>query len=249
MPRSSFVGGNWKCNGTCNSVSSLTQSLSTTTSNIVGAEVVVAPSTLHLPFVFKNIRGPIQVCAQNISSTGSGAFTGEISAEMLHDFGIRWVILGHSERRKFYHESDELIGEKVRYALLKKLSVIACVGESLEERKNDETTNVVTRQLKAISDNVSDWSRVVIAYEPVWAIGTGEVATPEQAQTVHETLREWISKEVSSSVAEDVRIIYGGSVKPGNSKLLFEKADIDGFLVGGASLKAEDFAAIIKSTL
>ncbi|OAY81267.1 Triosephosphate isomerase, cytosolic [Ananas comosus] len=165
---------------------------------------------------------------------------------MLVNLGIPWVILGHSERRLLLGESNELIGDKVAYALSQGLKVIACVGETLEQREADATMDVVAAQTKAIADRISDWTNVVVAYEPVWAIGTGKVATPAQAQEVHTSLRKWLATNVSSQVAESTRIIYGGSVTGGNCKELAAQPDVDGFLVGGASLKAE-FVDIIKS--
>ncbi|VFQ80372.1 unnamed protein product [Cuscuta campestris] len=165
---------------------------------------------------------------------------------MLVNLDIPWVILGHSERRLILGESNEFIGDKVAYALSQGLKVIACVGETLEQREAGTTMVVVAAQTKAIADKVSDWSKVVIAYEPVWAIGTGKVATPAQAQEVHAELRKWLESNVSSDVASSTRIIYGGSVSGANCKELAAKPDVDGFLVGGASLKPE-FIDIIKS--
>lgn len=176
----------------------------------------------------------------------TGAYTGEIAADMIADNGIDWVITGHSERRTIFKESDELVAEKTEYAISKGISVIACIGELLEEREAGNTMKVNERQLTAIAAKVSDWSKVVVAYEPVWAIGTGKVATPAQAQEVHKALRSWLAANVSAEVAEATRIIYGGSVKPKNSDELAGQPDIDGFLVGGASLKP-DFIAVIDS--
>ncbi|KAI4898144.1 hypothetical protein NFI96_005003 [Prochilodus magdalenae] len=167
------------------------------------------------------------------------AFTGEISPAMIKDCGVDWVILSHSERRHVFGESDELIGQKVAHALESDLGVIACIGEKLKEREAGTTEEVVSSQTKVIADNVSDWGKVVLAYEPVWAIGTGKTATPEQAQEVHEKLRAWIRENVSETVGVSVRIIYGGSVTGANCKELAVQADVDGFLVGGASLKPE----------
>lgn len=246
MDRKAFIGGNWKCTGTLASVKGLVADLN---KEAVPAhvDVVVAPSPLHVPLVQSTLMKDYSISAQNCSRTGKGAFTGEISAEQLKDFGLQWVILGHSERRAYYGETEKVVGEKVGIAMKADLNVIACVGETLDERKADETMNVVINQMKPIVEGVTEWSRVVIAYEPVWAIGTGLVATPEQAQDVHDKLRQWLSKNVSEDVAKSVRIIYGGSVKPTNSAQLIKQQDIDGFLVGGASLKAPDFAAIFNS--
>lgn len=187
-----------------------------------------------------------KVAAQNVHNVASGAFTGEISADMVVDLGISWTILGHSERRHKFGESDELIGQKVKYSLAKGLKVIGCIGETLGEREAERTLEVNKRQLKAIADNVDNWDNVVIAYEPVWAIGTGQVATPEQAQEVHHSLRKWLEAEVGADVASKLRILYGGSVNAKNCQDLAKRADIDGFLVGGASLKPE-FSDIINA--
>lgn len=165
---------------------------------------------------------------------------------MIKDCGVEWVILGHSERRHVFGESDELIGQKVAHALEGGLGVIACIGEKLDEREAGITEKVVFAQTKAIADNVKDWSKVVLAYEPVWAIGTGKTASPQQAQEVHDKLRQWMKTNVSEAVASSVRIIYGGSVTGGTCKELGSQKDVDGFLVGGASLKPE-FVDIINA--
>jgi len=202
-------------------------------------EVVVSPPFVYLDIVHKALRKDIGVAGQNCYHAASGAYTGEISPEMLKDIGVEWVILGHSERREYFKESDDFIGQKVDHALKAGVKVIACIGEKLEEREADQTTAVVVRQLEAISKHVSDWTDVVIAYEPVWAIGTGKVATPYQAQEVHVSIRTWLQENVSASVAESTRIIYGGSVNGANAHAIGQEEDVDGFLVGGASLKPE----------
>ena len=191
----------------------------------------------------------IQVSAQNCWHEDKGAFTGEVSAAMLKDVGLPWVILGHSERRHIFSESDELIGKKTAAALKHGVHVILCVGELLEEREKNLTEKVIQSQMSAVLPFISkdDWAKIVIAYEPVWAIGTGKVATPIQAQEAHAILRKWLIDNVSSTVSSATRIIYGGSVKPDNCVELSKKPDIDGFLVGGASLVAEQFLAIVNS--
>lgn len=181
-----------------------------------------------------------------MSQFKNGAYTGEHSAEMLVDAHIPWVILGHSERRHVFGESDVAIGDKCKVALEHKLKVIACIGEKLDERESGKTQAVNERQLNAIREKVTDWSDVVIAYEPVWAIGTGKTASPEQAQEVHDQLRGWLKKNVSADAANKTRILYGGSVTEKNAAELIMKRDVDGFLVGGAALK-EAFADIIKA--
>ncbi|KAI5079475.1 hypothetical protein GOP47_0004954 [Adiantum capillus-veneris] len=241
-----FVGGNWKCNGTKDSIAKLVGDLN-------GAkleddvEIIVAPPFVYISQVKDTLTAPIQISAQNSWSGKGGAFTGEISAEQLKDTGCEWVILGHSERRHVIGETNEFIGKKAAYALSQNLKVIACVGEKLEEREAGKTFNVCFEQLKAFADAVPSWDNIVIAYEPVWAIGTGKVATPLQAQEVHAVIRGWMGKNVSSEAAKAVRIIYGGSVNGANCEELAKKEDIDGFLVGGASLKGPEFATICNS--
>ncbi|KAK1299134.1 hypothetical protein QJS10_CPB14g00611 [Acorus calamus] len=247
MGRKFFVGGNWKCNGTTEEVKKIVSTLNEAevpSGDVV--EVVVSPPFVFLPLVKSSLRPDFHVAAQNCWVKKGGAFTGEISAEMLVNLGIPWVILGHSERRLILSEANEFVADKVAYALGQGLKVIACVGETLEQRESGSTMEVVAAQTKAIAEKVSKWSDVVLAYEPVWAIGTGKVATPAQAQEVHFELRKWLKENVSAEVAETTRIIYGGSVNGANCKVLAMQPDVDGFLVGGASLKAE-FVDIIKS--
>ncbi|XP_077232719.1 triosephosphate isomerase [Tasmannia lanceolata] len=247
MARKFFVGGNWKCNGTTEEVKKIVTTLNEAevpSEEIV--EVVVSPPFVFLPLVKSLLRSDFHVSAQNCWVRKGGAFTGEISAEMLVNLGIPWVILGHSERRLILIEANEFVGDKVAYALSQGLKVIACVGETLEQRESGSTMAIVSAQTKEIADRVSNWANVVIAYEPVWAIGTGKVATPAQAQEVHAELRKWLHGNVGAEVAATTRIIYGGSVNGGNCKELAAQPDVDGFLVGGASLKAE-FIDIIKS--
>lgn len=213
-----------------------------------GVQVVCGAPTAYLTYAQSKITNPsIHVAAQNCYKVGKGAFTGETAPEMLKDLEINWVILGHSERRHVFGEGDELIGEKIKHALAVGLNIIPCIGEKLEEREADKTEEVIFNQMAHIAKNVSDWSKVVLAYEPVWAIGTGKVATPDQAQDIHDKLRKWIKENVSADVAKEVRILYGGSVNGKNCKDLASKEDIDGFLVGGASLKPE-FSDIINAT-
>jgi len=210
-------------------------------------EVVVAPPSIYLESVSQSLRKDFSVSAQNCCSESKGAFTGEISAEMIKDCGFNWVILGHSERRDIFGESDELVSKKVAHSLEVGLSVIACIGEHLAEREAGKTLEVVSKQMKALAEKIKDWTKVVVAYEPIWAIGTGKVATPEQAQEVHLELRNWLAKNVSEQVANETRILYGGSVNGQNCVELAKKPDVDGFLVGGASLKGNEFGTIINS--
>jgi len=211
-------------------------------------EVVIAPPALYLIPLKSLLREEIQVAAQNCYYKSTGAFTGEISPTQLADAGIPYVILGHSERRTLFYETSEVVGSKTRAALDASLKVILCCGETLAEREGGKTTEVVNEQLQAVVNILGDaayWSNIVIAYEPVWAIGTGKVATAAQAQEAHADIRQFLTKHVSESVAEKTRIIYGGSVTAANCKEIAAKPDVDGFLVGGASLKAE-FVDIIN---
>ncbi|XP_073288340.1 triosephosphate isomerase, cytosolic-like [Primulina huaijiensis] len=247
MGRKFIVGGNWKCNGTTEEVKRIVSMLNAAEvphEDVV--EVVVSPPFVFLPIVKNLLRPDFYVGAQNCWVKKGGAYTGEVSAEMLVNLNIPWVILGHSERRALLAESNEFVGSKVAYALGQSLKVIACVGETLEQREAGSTLDVVAAQTKAIAEQIADWTNVVLAYEPVWAIGTGKVATPDQAQEVHYELRKWLQANVSSEVAASTRIMYGGSVNGGNCKELAAKPDVDGFLVGGASLKPE-FIDIIKA--
>jgi len=216
-------------------------------------EVVVAPSFLHIPMVKGSLRKDVAVSAQNVAlHSGFGAFTGETSAEMLKDAGVDWAIVGHSERREGFGmmgESNELVADKTKVAISQGLKVIACVGEKLADREGGKTMDVLNAQLQSLAKKLTsdDWAKVVIAYEPVWAIGTGKTASPQQAQETHKGIRQWLSKNVAAELAESVRIIYGGSVKGSNAQQLISEPDIDGFLVGGASL-SQDFVAIINAS-
>jgi len=213
-------------------------------------EVVIAPPALYLIPIIDLLRKDVKVAAQNCYSKTSGAFTGEISPPQLVDAGIPYVILGHSERRTLFGETSAIVAGKTRAALDAGLRVILCVGETLAEREAGRTQQVVEEQLQAVITLLSpdDWSRIVIAYEPVWAIGTGKVATAAQAQEVHADTRRYLSPAVSPAVAENTRIIYGGSVTAANCKELSLQPDVDGFLVGGASLKPE-FVNIVNAKL
>jgi len=248
MGRKFIVGGNWKCNGTSEQVKKIVEHLNAAELPSVPdlVDVVIAPPFVYLPYTKDLLRKDVEVAAQNAWVRKGGAYTGEISCEMLVNLQVPWVILGHSERRSLLNESNEFVADKVSYALENGLKVIACVGETLEQRESGETMTVVAAQIKAIAEKVKSWENIVLAYEPVWAIGTGKVATPEQAQETHAEIRKWISEHVSADVASAVRIQYGGSVSGSNCKDLAKLPDVDGFLVGGASLKPE-FTDIIES--
>lgn len=241
-----FVGGNWKCNGTKESISKLVSDLNSVKLE-ADVDVVVSPPFVYIDQVKNSLTDRIEISGQNSWIGKGGAFTGEISVEQLKDIGCTWVILGHSERRHVIGEDDSFIGKKAAYALSQDLKVMACIGEKLEERESGKTFDVCSQQMKALADNISNWDNVVIAYEPVWAIGTGKVASPQQAQEVHVAVRDWLKKNVSAEVASKTRIIYGGSVNGGNCAELAKEEDIDGFLVGGASLKGPEFATIVNS--
>nr|P00941.1 RecName: Full=Triosephosphate isomerase; Short=TIM; AltName: Full=Methylglyoxal synthase [Latimeria chalumnae] len=237
-PRKFFVGGNWKMNGDKKSLGELIQTLNAAKVPFTG-EIVCAPPEAYLDFARLKVDPKFGVAAQNCYKVSKGAFTGEISPAMIKDCGVTWVILGHSERRHVFGESDELIGQKVSHALSEGLGVVACIGEKLDEREAGITEGVVFEVTEVIADDVKDWSKVVLAYEPVWAIGTGKTASPQQSQELHGKLRKWLKENVSETVADSVRIIYGGSVTGATCKELASEPDVDGFLVGGASLKPE----------
>lgn len=248
--RKAFLGGNWKSNNTLAESLAIIKWLNTLEFNASNVEVVVAPPTIHIPAVVDALKNKnVGIATQTLSSFDFGAYTGEISAKHLADFGVRWTLHGHSERRTLFHEDDAGVAEKTKHALEAGLGVVLCVGEQLEERKAEKTMAVVQRQMKTVIDKLADrtvWERVVIAYEPVWAIGTGQVATPEQAQQVHNQLRRWLEEQLGAELSQKLRIIYGGSVTDKNCKELIEQQDIDGFLVGGASLKPV-FADIVRA--
>jgi triosephosphate isomerase len=242
-----------KCNGTVAEVQKIVGIFNNCGPLPISNEVVIAVPSIHLQGCRDNFRKEIAVASENVAAhNGYGAYTGEISGAMLKDFGVQWTLTGHSERRVGFEmpgESSELVGRKTAVALRAGLKVIACIGEHLHERESGNTMAVCAEQLAAIAAQVSeaDWKNMVIAYEPVWAIGTGKVATPEQAEETHMHIRSWIADNVSPKVARDVRIIYGGSVKASNAKSLISCPNIDGFLVGGASLLPE-FTDIMKVT-
>jgi len=245
MSRKFCVGGNWKMNGSKESITELAKILTTGPLD-PNVEVIVGCPAVYISFARSLLPASISVAGQNAYKVKSGAFTGEIAPAQLKDVGADWVILGHSERRQIFGETDELVAEKTAFALAEGLKVIACIGETLQEREAKQTEAVVFRQMKALAAQVKDWTNVVVAYEPVWAIGTGKTATPEQAQEVHAALRKWLVENVSAAVSASLRIQYGGSVTAANCRELGSQADIDGFLVGGASLKPE-FVDIVNA--
>jgi triosephosphate isomerase len=247
--RKQIVAGNWKMNNNLVETRALISDLAqqSKTSN---AEVMIAPTFVCLGTALKHSTDlNIEVVAQNMHFAANGAYTGEVSASMLKGIGVNTVILGHSERRAYYNETDGDLAKKVDTALENEMRVIFCFGEELEDRKANNHFKVVESQLKNALFHLegANWSSIVLAYEPVWAIGTGETASPEQAQEMHAFIRKTIVDTYGNDVANEVTILYGGSVKPSNAKEIFSKPDVDGGLIGGASLKAEDFFAIVNA--
>jgi triosephosphate isomerase len=246
--RRKLIVGNWKMNGSLGANSALLDGI------IAGVRRNDCGVAMCVPFPYlaqcsEMLRGtPVALGAQDVSAHQSGAFTGEVSAEMLCEFGCTYVIVGHSERRSYHAESDEMVARKAAAALGAGLTPIFCVGETLEQRDAGQTEHIVYRQLDALLDAVDgrELARVVVAYEPVWAIGTGKTATPDMAQEVHQSLRERIARR-NVTVAEAAIILYGGSMKPDNARELLGMPDIDGGLIGGASLKSPDFLAIVDA--
>lgn len=249
MGRLPFIAGNWKMNKTVGEALDLVRQLKASISRIEGVEVAVAPPFTALYAVGKELGGStIRLAAQNLFWEEKGAYTGEVSPPMLKEVGCHYVILGHSERRQFFGETDETVNRKIKAALGQDLSVIFCIGETLKEREEGKTFSVIEKQVTGGLKDIGkeEMRRIVVAYEPVWAIGTGKTATPEQAEEVHRFIREKLGKLFSREIAEGVRIQYGGSVTPENIKGLMGQENIDGALVGGASLKADTFSKIVR---
>ena len=249
--RRPFIAGNWKMNMDRASAVALAAGLAEATADLEGVEVAVCPASVYLEAVAAALKGSkVGLGGQNMYFEPSGAYTGEISAAMLLDIGCQYVILGHSERRHVFGETDEGINKKVKVALEVGLTPIVCVGETLPQRESGDTMSVIRRQfdgsLAGLSD--ADMKKIVIAYEPVWAIGTGRTATPQQAEEVHLALRKILESCYNNKIAETVRIQYGGSVKADNAAELLGQSNIDGALVGGASLKVDSFMGIIDGS-
>lgn len=249
MGRLPFMAGNWKMNKTVGEAIDLVRELKAAISGVKAVEVAVAPPFTALYAVRKELDGSsIGLAAQNLYWEEKGAFTGEVSPLMLKEVGCHYVIIGHSERRQFFGETDETVNRRIKAALAQGLKVIFCIGETLKEREEGKTFSVIEKQVEGGLKGLGDQGmrNMVIAYEPVWAIGTGMTAAPEQAEEVHGFIRGKIEKIYSRAVSEEIRIQYGGSVTPENIKGLMNQPDIDGALVGGASLKAESFAKIVR---
>ncbi len=250
--RKNIVAGNWKMNKTLEEGVQLAKEINNLVEQGIpeNTGVIIAPPFIHLTEVSKAINPDrIGLSAQNCASESSGAYTGEVSAAMVRSAGATHVIIGHSERRHYFGETNPVLKKKIEMALENDLSPIYCCGEVLEERKAGEHFNVVKKQISEVLFFLSpeEFSRIIIAYEPVWAIGTGETATPDQAQEIHAYIRKLIEERYGKDLAGDTTILYGGSCKPSNAKELFANPDVDGGLIGGASLKAEDFYAIIQA--
>jgi triosephosphate isomerase len=248
--RKKIVAGNWKMHKNAEQTEDLLNELIAKIPTETNAQVIVAPTFVNLASAVSHLEFTnIAVAAQNMHQAEGGAFTGEISADMLKSVGVQTVILGHSERRAIFHETDAIIAEKVNTALAHDMTVLFCFGEELKDRQSKNHFNIVENQLKdgLFQIEANNWGNIVLAYEPVWAIGTGETASPDQAQEMHEFIRETVLKSFGKEISENVSILYGGSVKPENAKEIFSKPDVDGGLIGGAALKADDFVAIVTA--
>ena len=248
--RKPLIAANWKMYKRVGEAVETLEAFKPLVAGITGADIVICPTFTALGAAGAAVKGSnVALGAQNVYKEEKGAFTGEISPQMLLDVGCTWVIIGHSERRKIFGEGDALLNEKLHYALKCGLNVMFCVGETIEERQGGQMNTVLSRQitegLKGLSE--ADFARVAVAYEPVWAIGTGVTATPEQAEEAHAFVRGLVREQFGATIADGLRIQYGGSVKPGNAAELIAKPNVDGFLVGGASLEAGSFAEIVKA--
>ena len=247
--RHKIIAGNWKMNNDREETKSLIDSLKSI-SYPKGIRVMVSPSYVHLSDAVKMVKGyKLEVLAQNMHFLNNGAYTSEVSVKMLKSIGINKVILGHSERRTFYNETDDSLKEKIKIGIENDFEIIFCFGEQLSDRKNGKHFDVIENQLRNPLFHLgsSSWKKIILAYEPVWAIGTGETATPNQVQEIHSFIRGLIKENYSSDLANSISILYGGSVKSKNSKEIFSKNDVDGGLIGGASLDFKEFVQIIES--
>jgi triosephosphate isomerase len=248
--RTKIVAGNWKMNKNNEETEDLLNELIEKLPDDKEVQIIVAPTFVNLASAVDHLEYTnITVAAQNMHQNENGAFTGEISADMLKSVGVNTVILGHSERRSIFKETDSVIAYKVDTALKHDMTIIFCFGEELKDRQDKQHFNIVENQLRDGLFHLENdaWQNIILAYEPVWAIGTGETASPDQAQEMHAFIRETIRRTYGSDIADSVSILYGGSVKPENAKEIFGKPDVDGGLIGGASLKADDFVAIVNA--
>ena len=250
--RDKIVAGNWKMHKNAEETEDLLNELIDKLPSDAPVHFIVAPTFVNLASAVDHLEYTnINVAAQNMHQAKSGAFTGEVSAEMLTSIGVNSVIIGHSERRAYFNETSAILKEKVDTALANDLVIIFCFGEELKDRQANTHFDLIEKQLSESLFHLQekDWANIILAYEPVWAIGTGETASPEQAQEMHAFIRKTIDTKFGSSVSQNVAILYGGSVKPDNAKEIFSKPDVDGGLIGGAALKADDFVAIVKAAM
>ncbi len=249
MTRKKIVAGNWKMNNGLQETEILINELLAET-NHSGCEVMVAPSFVSLKTAIDSlIDNDIEVVSQNVHQSNNGAYTGEVSAKMLSSIGIKTTIIGHSERREYFNETHEVLKNKVDISLQNSIKIIFCFGEELKDRKTNNHFNIISNQISESLFHLSssDWNNIILAYEPIWAIGTGETASSNQVQEMHSFIRNFIAQKYSNELAQKISILYGGSVKPNNAKEIFSMTDVDGGLIGGASLKSKDFFSIVNS--
>jgi triosephosphate isomerase len=249
MTRKKIVAGNWKMNNGLQETEILINELLAET-NHSGCEVMVAPSFVSLKTAIDSlIDNDIEVVSQNVHQSNDGAYTGEVSAKMLSSIGIKTTIIGHSERREYFNETHEVLKNKVDISLQNSIKIIFCFGEELKDRKTNNHFNIISNQISESLFHLSpsDWDNIILAYEPIWAIGTGETASSNQVQEMHSFIRNFIAQKYSNELAQKISILYGGSVKPNNAKEIFSMTDVDGGLIGGASLKSKDFFSIVNS--
>jgi len=247
--RKKFIAGNWKMNTNIDEAKSLAKSIVDTMGNTSDVDIAICPPYISLSAVSEIVKGSnVKLGAQDVHFEAKGAYTGKVSCSMLKSVGVTYVIIGHSEQRQYFHETNETVNKKTKAVLEAGLLPIVCVGETLDERKGGKMDSVIESQTNGAFAGISaeDALKCTIAYEPVWAIGTGETATPQQANEAHIFIRKLLTKIYGTSTAEQIRIQYGGSMKPDNAKSLLQQSDVDGGLIGGASLKAADFAGIVK---
>ncbi|MAV42310.1 MAG: triose-phosphate isomerase [Flavobacteriaceae bacterium] len=249
MTRKKIVAGNWKMNNGLQETEILINELLAET-NHSGCEVMVAPSFVSLKTAIDSLNdNDIEVVSQNVHQSNDGAYTGEVSAKMLSSIGIKTTIIGHSERREYFSETHEILKNKVDISLQNSIKIIFCFGEELKDRKTNNHFNIISNQISESLFHLSssDWNNIILAYEPIWAIGTGETASSNQVQEMHSFIRNFIAQKYSNELAQKISILYGGSVKPNNAKEIFSMRDVDGGLIGGASLKSKDFFSIVNS--
>ena len=249
MTRKKIVAGNWKMNNGLQETEILINELLAET-NHSGCEVMVAPSFVSLKTAIDSLNdNDIEVVSQNVHQSNDGAYTGEVSAKMLSSIGIKTTIIGHSERREYFSETHEVLKNKVDISLQNSIKIIFCFGEELKDRKINNHFNIISNQISESLFHLSssDWDNIILAYEPIWAIGTGETASSDQVQEMHSFIRNFIAQKYSNELAQKISILYGGSVKPNNAKEIFSMTDVDGGLIGGASLKSKDFFSIVNS--